>query len=264
MNANKVVLITGGSDGIGLSAAKIMAGMGHRVYEISRRESSQPGINHLGVDVTDPGALQGAVAEIIAKEKKLDILICNAGIIASGSLEFTEAEKAKYLFDVNYFGVLNSLQAALPYLRASRGSIVFVSSAAAVLPIPFHAHYSASKAAINALSLALTNELKPFGVRVRTIMPGDAKTGLTAARQKSHGGDEIYGGRISRSVAVMERDEQKGMPAEAVAKVVVKAALSGRKPLMAAGIQYRLFAVIAKFFPARFVNRIVGSIYGGK
>ncbi len=91
-----------------------------------------------------------------------------------------------------------------------------LSSVAAVAPIPFQTYYSASKAAVNAYTMALANEVRPFGITVCAVQPGDIATGFTSAREKSQAGDQAYNGRIGRSVARMEHDETAGMsPASA-------------------------------------------------
>ncbi len=97
-------------------------------------------------------------------------------------------------------------RAVIPVMRAQRsGRIVNLSSVAGAIPIPFQAFYSANKAAINLYTMALANEIKPFGVQVCCVQPGDIRPAFTAARQKIVVGDDIYGGRISRSVAGMEK-----------------------------------------------------------
>ena len=90
-----------------------------------------------------------------------------------------------------------------------------MSSIAGIVPIPFQLWYSVSKAAIIAYVLALQNEVRPFGISVCAIMPGDIASGFTDARRKSAAGDDVYAGRIERSVAVMEHDERTGMTREA-------------------------------------------------
>ena len=103
----------------------------------------------------------------------------------------------------------------LPILRKQGyGRIVNLSSVAGSIPIPFQTYYSASKAAINSYTMATANEVRPFGVQVCCVQPGDIRTGFTAARQKNPMGDDVYGGRIARSVAGMEKDEQNGMTPE--------------------------------------------------
>lgn len=263
MHRPGVAVLTGGGSGIGRETCALLAGRGWRVYELSRRDNPAENVTHIFCDVTDPASVTAAFRKVAEKEGKLDLLVNNAGGGISGAAEFTALPEAKNLFDVNFFGVLTCVQAALPLLRASGGGrIVNLSSVAAALPIPFQAFYSASKAAINAFTLALANELRPFGVSVTALMPGDASTGFTDARRKDGRGDEIYGGRIGKSVAAMERDERGGMSAEYVAKRVVSVACRRRvKPLYGVGKKYRFFLILAKILPARLSNRIVGALY---
>ena len=131
--------------------------------------------------------------------------------------------------------------------QRGNGRIVNISSVAAPAAIPFQAYYSASKAAINAWTAALANELRPYGVSVTAVQPGDIKTGFTAAREKSIAGDEAYGGRISRSVAKMEHDEQNGMdPARAGAFIAKIAMKKHPKPVYTIGFSYKAICVLLK------------------
>ena len=170
---------------------------------------------------------------------------------------------AKKQFDVNFFGVVNVTKAVLPAMRErGRGVIVNMGSMASPIAIPFQAYYSASKAAIQSYSMALLNEVRPYGIQVVCILPGDIATGFTAAREKSILGDDVYGGRISKSVAVMEHDEQNGMPPSAIAKRMY--ALSKQKhpkPLSSVGIQYKACCLLGKILPTRLSNWIVGKMY---
>jgi NAD(P)-dependent dehydrogenase (short-subunit alcohol dehydrogenase family) len=260
---SKIAAVTGGSSGIGLAAAEALARRGCRVYELSRRGAEdRPSITHLTADVSDEAAVRAALGEIIAREGRIDLLVCNAGMGISGAVEFTELSDAKALMDVNFFGVVNAARAALPHLRESRGRIVCTSSVAAVLPIPFQTYYSASKAAVSAFVLALGNEVRPLGVTVCAVLPGDTGTGFTGARRKSRAGDDVYSGRIARSVAVMERDEQNGMTAAAVGGLVARVSLKKRvKPFYTAGLKYKLFVLLARVLPPRITNAIVGRLY---
>lgn len=261
MTRPKVVAITGASSGIGLATAQIFAREGWKVYNLSRRPAQHQGITDIAVDVTDEAAVQSAFAQI-REAGHLDLLINNAGYGISGAAEFTQLGEAKRQFDVNFFGVVACIQAALPLLRQSRGRIVCISSAAAVFAIPFQSFYSATKAAVNILVNALANELKPFGVSVCALQLGDVKTDFTDARAKSQAGDDIYAGTIQRSVAVMERDEQGGMVPETIAQAVYSIAQRSRvKPLYTIGVKYKLFVLLNKLLPNRFVNWLVGRLY---
>lgn len=259
----KIAVITGGSSGIGYCTANALREKGCKVYEISRRESNADGIVHMSADVTDEKALQNVINEILHRESRIDILINNAGFGISGAVEFTELEDAKRLFDVNFFGTVNASKAVIPHMRsAGGGRIVNISSVAAPVPIPFQTYYSASKAAISSYSQALSNEIKPFGISVCAILPGDIKTGFTDARKKNPIGDDIYGGRISRSVETMEHDERNGMSPEKAGKYIAKIALKKRvKPLYAIGFAYKAASVIASILPCRLRNFVIGLLY---
>lgn len=258
---SEVAVITGGSSGIGRAAAERFVRAGWKVYELSRREAGQPGI-HLHCDLCDPDSVRAAFEVITGRERKIDLLINNAGSGISGAVEFTDLQKARQLFDLNFFGTFLCVRHALPLLRAAKGRILNLSSVAAELPIPFQAFYSASKAAVNALTLCLRNELKPFGVTVCALLPGDISTGFTAARDKEEAGDDLYGGRIRRSVETMERDEQHGMSPDFIAGRLYRLAQKRRvRPLYGAGASYRLFLVLAKLLPRSLSNWAVGKLY---
>ena len=151
MMEKKVVIITGGTSGIGLETAKCLAAAGCTVYEFSRREAELPGIRHMRVDVAESGQVKRAVEQVFAAEGRIDVLVNNAGFGISGAFEFTDEADARKLMDVNLFGMNNTIRAVLPHMRAAgRGRIVNLSSVAGPLPIPFQAWYSISKAAVNA------------------------------------------------------------------------------------------------------------------
>ena len=131
-----------------------------------------------------------------------------------------------------------------------------------VIPHTLETVYSAAKAAINAYSGALRCEVAPFGIDVCAVMPGDLKTGFTAAREKNVRGDAEYGGRISRSVSRMEHDEQTGMPPEKAAAFLCRVALRRRtKPLYAIGPQYSAAVLLSRLLPCRLVSWIVSRLY---
>lgn len=261
--SEKVCIITGGTSGIGLATAMAMRQTGYTVYEFSRREKGVEGFCHIPTDVTDEAAVQRAVEQVLEKENHIDVLINNAGFGISGAVEFTETKDAKRQFDVNFFGMVNMNRAVLPVMRAAgKGRIVNLSSVAGVIAIPFQAYYSASKAAINSYTMALVNEIKPFGVSVCAVMPGDIRTGFTSAREKLHAGDDIYGGRIGRSVSGMERDELRGMAPETAGWYICSLATRTRvKPLYTIGITYRFFCFLERILPVRLLSWLVGLLY---
>ena len=260
---SSVAIVTGGSSGIGLAAARALRDQGITVFVLSRHPFAEKGLHHLCCDVADERQCAETVQTVLRKAGDLDLLVNCAGFGISGAVEFTELADAKKQMEVNFFGAVNMTKAVLPHMRErGNGKIVNISSVAAPAAIPFQAYYSASKAAVNAWTAALANELRPYGITVTAIQPGDIKTGFTAAREKSVAGDEAYGGRISKSVAKMEHDEQNGMdPAKAGAYIAKVALKEHPKPVYTIGFSYKAICVLLKLLPSRLANWAIGKLY---
>lgn len=260
---HKIAVVTGGSSGIGLCTAQALRDAGCVVYALSRRGFSCDGLRHICADVTDEAAVCAALQQIMDENGKIDMVVNCAGFGISGAVEFTALSEAKSQFDVNFFGMVNVNKAAISYMRlGGSGRLVNISSVAAVAHIPFQTYYSASKAAIESYTCALSNEVKPFGISVTCVQPGDICTGFTVARRKSVQGDDVYEGRISRSVAGMEKDEQNGMSPEKAGRYIAKIALKHSvKPIYTLGFGYKCLSVLCKLLPCRFRNWIVGLLY---
>lgn len=258
-----VCIVTGGSSGIGFCTAEALKKHNCKVYSFSRRVSDQEGITHISVDVTDESAVKKAVQTVYEAEGRIDILVNCAGFGISGSVEFTELADAKQQMDVNFFGTVNVTKSVLPFMRkAKNGRIVNISSIAAPIPIPFQAFYSATKAAMNSYTCALRNEVRPYKISVTAVQPGDIATGFTDARKKSVSGDDVYGGRIAKSVAKMEQDERTGMKPEVAGKYIASVALKKRvKPLYAIGFSYKCVYCLSKILPCNCLNFLIGHIY---
>ena len=259
----EVVLVTGGSSGIGRCTALALKNAGCTVYEMSRRAEGFPDVPHLQGDVTKAEDVDAVLAHILDEQGRLDVVVNAAGFGISGAVAFTDTEDAKRQFEVNFFGMVTVNRAVLQiFHKQGSGRIVNISSVAAPIAIPFQTYYSASKAAIDAYTMALANEVRPYGITVCAVLPGDIKTGFTAARKKSIEGDDVYGGRIARSVAVMEHDEQNGMKPEIAGRYIAKVARKkSKKPLYTIGFSYKLFVLLSKLLPARLLNYLVGLIY---
>ena len=259
----KVAIVTGGTSGIGKQTALALLREGCTVYELSRRETGVEGMHHIAADITKEDTVKAAVDQVMAAEGHIDVLVNNAGFGISGAIEFTDTEDAKRLFDADFFGMVNLNRCVIPLMRrAGMGRIVNLSSVAAPIPIPFQAYYSAAKAAVNAYTMALANELRPYGVTVCAVQPGDIKTGFTAAREKVILGDDVYGGRIERSVQRMEHDEQNGMDPAVAGRFIARVAMKPSvKPLYTIGASYKLFVLLSRILPCRFLNWMIGLLY---
>lgn len=259
----QTLVITGGSSGIGRATAELFVEKGWHVYELSRHEREpMPGVTHLGGDVTDEEQCRDAIKHVLAMEERIDVLISNAGYGISGPVEFTRTEDAKRLFDVNFFGALNITKAVLPYMRAQHGGrILYTSSVAAPLSVPYQSFYSASKAAINDMALALQNEVRPFGIRVGCLLPGDVRTGFTDARRKESAGSEVYV-RAAKAVEAMEKDERNGLAPRQMAQLFYRMATRRYLPVYTVGGGlYKVFCFLDKILPKTLVNRIEGALY---
>lgn len=170
------VLITGTSSGFGLDTAQLFLDRGWNVVATMRapREDLLPRSDRLTVlpmDITDPDSISRA----IEAAGPLNAVVNNAGVGAAVPVELTTQETARTLFETNTLGTLSVVQAVLPQMRArGEGVIVNVTSSVTLKPLPLVGVYSASKAAVNALTESLAIEVEPFGVRVRLVLPGRA------------------------------------------------------------------------------------------
>ena len=261
---SEIAIVTGGSSGIGRETALALSARGCKVYEFSRHDAEVPGVEHVQCDVSDEAQFRAAVDSVAEKEGRIDILVNNAGFGISGAAEFTDNAQAKKLLDVNLFGMVNGCKAVIPRMRAQgKGRIVNLSSVAAPCAIPFQVWYSVSKAAVSTYTAAVANEVRPFGITMCAVMPGDIRTGFTAAREKTVAGDEAYGGRISKSVAKMEHDERNGMDPADAGRYIAKIALKKRpKPVYTIGFSYKAVCVLLKLLPCRVANWAIGKLYG--
>ena len=268
--AQKVVLLTGGSSGIGAETARLLSDAGYKVYAGSRRgtvtKECEGKVFPIVLDVNNQESVDKVVADLIAKEGRIDALVCNAGNGIAGSVENTTVDEAKYQFETCFFGAHRVIKAVLPHMReAGSGRIVTVSSVAANVPIPYQTFYSSAKAAVLIYTKALSLEVKPFGLQCCSILPGDTKTGFTSARKvtaESENTSSVYYETLKKSVGRMEHDEQNGMPASKIAKAIVRQ-LGRRKmsPMCTPRIDYKVINLLVRLLPTRLMLWIVGKLY---
>lgn len=274
MTTGNIVLLTGGSAGIGSATAQYLMRQGYTVYAASRRGSeniedpfSGGRIIGLCADVTIPESLENAVSRILEEQGELSAVICNAGNGIAGAIEDTSLEEARYQMETNFFGVLNTIKACLPIFREQKyGKIIAISSVAAVAPIPFQGFYSASKSAIMLLMQSLSMEMKPYNVKCTCILPGDVKTDFTASRKYTEASglpSSEYTEAMKAAVQTMEKDEQNGMKpiviAKAIAKVLKK---ENPKPVVVPHITYKLLYLLIKLVPTRLKIWVISKMYG--
>ncbi len=182
---SKVVLITGGSSGIGKSIGIFLQQKGMTVYGTSRNPQniSDSPFPLIALDVRDANSIAKAIAEIITITGKLDVLINNAGVGITGPIEEIPIQEMKNHFDTNFYGPIAVMQAVLPQMRAQEsGLIINITSIAGYMGLPFRGIYSASKGALELVTEAIRMETKSFGIQVTNIAPGDFATNIAASR----------------------------------------------------------------------------------
>lgn len=254
---SKVVVITGATGGIGLSTARLFLKNGWNVYGIARKPYSGNDFLCYSADVTDYSAVEKILEEISAKEGGIDVFVNNAGMGIAGAMEDCRAENVQKQVDVNLTSACVLSGKAVKYLKARNGRIINVSSVGGIMPLPYQAVYSATKAGLEVFSRALANEVKPYRMKVACVLPGDTKTGFTDARVVD-GENE----RAKRSIAKMEKDERHGKDPISVAKVIYACAVKRHPPLrVSVGFVSKLEVFLSRFFSVKALNRILYGMY---
>ncbi|MDZ7268010.1 MAG: SDR family oxidoreductase [candidate division KSB1 bacterium] len=190
--SGKVALITGASSGIGKATARAFAAAGSRLALLSRsRESLQRVVDEIArhgvesiilpVDLTDAEHCRRAVAQTVDHFGRLDVLVNAAGIIATGSISSTPREAWDLMLRLNLTAVFVMMQEAVPFLKATGGNIVNVSSVTGTRAFPNVLAYCVSKAGVDQLTRCAALDLAPFGVRVNAVNPGVVVTNLHRA-----------------------------------------------------------------------------------
>ncbi|MBO5395149.1 MAG: SDR family NAD(P)-dependent oxidoreductase [Clostridia bacterium] len=256
----KVAVITGASRGIGLEIARALDKEGAIVYDISRNFAANPEVKMtFTADVNDGVSVEKILKMIFEKEGKIDIFVNNAGFGIGGAVESASKENLYAITNTNLAAVMNLSRLAMPYLKKSKGRLVNISSVGGIVPLPYQAAYSATKAGVEIFSKALANEVRADGVQVMCILPGDAKTSFTAARiVETKEGDE----RAVKAIKKAENEEQKGMSAQKVGRIIVANIKKRKMPLRKTiGGVYKLIILATRLVSTRFLNWLVRKIY---
>jgi NAD(P)-dependent dehydrogenase (short-subunit alcohol dehydrogenase family) len=254
-----VALVTGASSGIGRASAAALAAAGLRVFGSVRSDdvSLPPGVEPVRMEIRDDASVAAAVADVVARAGRIDLLVNNAGGTVVGAVEETGVREAQALFDVNFFGAARVTQAVLPIMRAQKsGRIVFVSSVVGFLPAPFMGFYAASKHALEGLAESLDHEVRTLGIRSILVEPGFTRTRIdqNTVTAQTRIGD--YASTRARVAEGINKSVQAGDDPETVARVVVQAATAAQPRLRyAVGKNARTLQTLRAWLPARLFDR---------
>lgn len=253
--SNKVALVTGASSGIGQATAQRLARAGYTVYGTSRRGGGAGGrrFEVLTLDVTSDSSVADAVAQLMQREGRIDLLINNAGFgVAPAGAEESSIGQAQSMFDTNFFGMVRMTRAVLPHMRKQgAGRIINIGSVLGFLPMPYGALYAATKHAVEGYSESLDHELRTRGIRVSVIEPAYTNTPFDANFLQPDAKLDAY--RDARA-AVSQRVKEVMTTADhpgIVAEVVLKAACDASPRLRyTAGRRAGQLAWLRRFAPA--------------
>lgn len=267
-----VVLIVGASSGMGKAIAEALAKEGFKVYGTSRKiiedkphQAIEGGfIKMLQLDVCNQESITKAIAYIVGKEGSIDILINSAGFGLAGSVEDTTHEEAFMELDTNFFGIHRMCRSVIPIMREKgKGLIINISSTAGLIAVPYQSFYSASKFALEAMTEGMRTEVKPFGINVALVEPGDTRTGFTKNRVCVEASkDSIYKKTFNKSISRMIKDEQGGPPPIGIVKTVMRIMVSSNPPVrVVVGPINKILAFLKRILPSRLVVYIVSKLY---
>ena len=243
---SKVVLITGGSSGIGKAIGEFLHHKGFVVYGTSRNPDRI--VNSIfplvALDVRNSESIRAAVAKIISRSGRLDIVINNAGVGITGPLEEIPLEEIKNNFETNFFGPIDVMKAALPQMRAQKsGLIINITSIAGYMGLPYRSVYSASKGALELITEALRMEVKSFGIHITNVAPGDFATNIASGRYHAPViKDSAYEVSYGKSLRTMDEHVDEGSNPNQMAEAVYKI-IQTKDP----NVHYKVGAFMQKF-----------------
>jgi len=264
---SKVVLITGASSGIGKAIALFLSEKGMTVYGTSRtsKDDSNLPFTFVALDVLNVESIQKAVATIIDKEGKLDVLVNNAGMGITGPIEDTPTDEMRSVFDTNLFGAIDVMKAVLPQMRIQQsGKIINVTSIAGYMGLPFRGLYSATKGALELITEATSMEVKSFGIDVVNVAPGDFATNIAAGRYHTPVFENsAYKKVYSANLALMDAHVESGMDPIEMAKTVLKI-IHTKNPKIhykVGGFMEKFSIVLKRVLPGRMYEKLLMNHY---
>ena len=256
----RIIVITGAKSGIGMGLKDLFTKNGDMVITLDKSIEENTDTEYF-CDVSNEQEVIDTFNYIGEKFGHIDMLINCAGYAVYGATELIDTNKAKSMFDVNYFGTLSCIKGALKFMN--KGSrIVNISSACAFFAVPFRTHYSASKSAVSMLSYGLRMELKDSGVDVLCICPGDVRTNFSKNRVKTFDTNFRYGNKIEESAKQIDKREPKRMTIEYATKKMYKIANKKKsKPMYIVGGSMKWAYLANKILPLKWILGFTGKYF---
>ena len=260
---SKVILVTGGSSGIGKSICLFLNSKGYKVYGTCRNPNKYDIIEFelLKCDITNIDQIKDTVDFIINKEGRIDVLINNAGIGVTGPMENTTEEDMKIAFQTNFYGHISAIKECIPSMRKNgSGLIINITSIMGYFALPYRGVYSATKSSLETIGEAFSMELKKFNIRVVNIAPGDFKTDIISRRLNSTAEtNSIYEEDYIKSLKSANDHVLNALSPIIISKLVLKI-IKSKNPK----IHYKVGTFIQKFsiilkriLPDRFFEKIL-------
>ena len=216
------ILITGTSAGIGFTLAEYLGKKGHTVFGLSRKNIDSPYFTTIPTDITNNTQVQNAIAKVLSTEKRIDVLINNAGMGMVGAVEDSLQEEILQLFNLNLVGSVQMMSAVLPKMREQKmGKIINISSIGSEMGLPFRGFYSASKSALDKVTEAIRYEVSPWNIQVCALHLGDIKTNIADNRVKTKV-SEPYQSTFNQVYSLMNTHVQDGTEPLEVAEYLEK------------------------------------------
>jgi NAD(P)-dependent dehydrogenase (short-subunit alcohol dehydrogenase family) len=249
----RIALVTGASSGFGKVTASLLASRGFRVFGTSRtpRADRDDGFEMVELDVDSDVSVYRCVKTIQERAGAVEVLVNNAGLILTGSIEETATEEAKAHFETNFFGAVRMTRAVLPSMRERRrGCIVNIGSLAGTFPVPFEGYYAAAKAALRAYTQALRLEVARFNIRVSIVEPGFFKTNIGNARKMAAKPLDAYAGARERVDRRLQGHIEGGADPRKVAETILRIVEDPKPRLRYPVGKERRYILLAKITPA--------------
>ncbi len=262
----KVAVIVGGSSGIGRETALKLHAGSYTVFNLSRTPFLGERILSRTADAAQEGELEKAIGEIGEEYGGIDLLVYSAGFSMAAPLEHAKSGDYRYLFEVNYFGAIEAIRAAAPYLKKREGRAILVGSMGGDFPIPYDGFYSSSKAALCMLAREADMELRRQGVRVCALLPGGTSTDFTYSR-KVYNAEESkgYTASVKKASAALANMEQGGMSPSLVADSIIKLVQKRNPPTVtAAGGKNNFLRLAGRMLPERVTDWFVRKKFNQK